>query len=90
MVARSRSESRLRASSKRLWLEEGLEVACGDDEAAALAFGELAATSPVAGALEDAGVGDEPRLVGLKVLRSRSRKPGFLCGMGSPDMFDDV
>src|SRR5271170_846364 len=31
-VARSQSESHLSALSKRLWLKEGLEVACCDDE----------------------------------------------------------
>lgn len=78
MVARSRSESRLRASSKRLWLEEGLEGACGDDEVAALAFGPVD------------GDGDEPWLLDLKFLRSRSRRLSFMCGVERPDMFDEV
>jgi hypothetical protein len=52
----------LNASSKRLCLQEGLEVACCADEAVALAFGELAATSPDTGGLDDdkTCVDDEP------------------------------
>jgi hypothetical protein len=50
------------ALSKRLWPEEGLEVACCDDEAGALGFCKLAATSPADGELDVAKicVDDEP------------------------------
>ena len=76
------------ASSKRLCLEEGLEVACCDDERAELVFSELAATSPADGGFDDAKicVNDEPgdRAVDgegdeLGVKHSRSRRRRLRC-----------
>ena len=52
-VVRSGPESRLSAFSKRLWLKEGLEAACCEDEAATLALGEVAATRPADGGFDD-------------------------------------
>ena len=82
MVSRSRPESCLRASTKRVWLKEELEGACGDVEAAALAVGELAAANPVD------GDGDEVRLLDLKLLRIRSPRLSFTRGMEGPDKFN--
>ena len=44
------------ALSKRLWLKEGLRVACCDDEGAALAFGELAVISLADGGSDNASI----------------------------------
>lgn len=91
------------ALSKRLWLKEGLKVACCDNEGAALAFGKLAVISPVDGGFDNAKicVNDEPGDCAvddgdddgdgdeLCLKRSRSRRRlSFVGGIETPLMFD--